>query len=91
LPAKALLADKACDSDEIIQCARGQGMLAIIPCQANRKQQRTRDKNRYEARHLIKNLLQRMKVFRRAATRYDKLDERFPGFVHIVGIMDWLH
>jgi transposase len=91
LSAKALLADKAYDSDKIVQCAEDQGMQAIIPCKANRKQQRAWDKNRYKARHLIENLFQRMKVFRRVATRYDKLDERFLGFVHIAGIMKWLH
>jgi transposase len=85
------LADKAYDSDKIVQCAQDQRMLAIIPCKANRKQQRAWDKNRDKARHLIENLFQRMKVFRRVATRYDKLDERFLGFVHIAGIMKWLH
>jgi transposase len=91
LSVKALLADKAYDSDKIVQCAQDLGMQAIIPCKANRKQQRAWDKNRYKARHLIENLFQRMKVFRRVTTRYDELDERFLGFGHMVGIMNWLH
>ena len=91
LPAKALLADKAYDSDKIVQFAQEQGMEVIIPSKVNRKQQRALDKHRYKARHLVENLFQRMKVFRRVATRYDKLDERFLGFVHIAGIMKWLH
>ena len=66
-------------------------MQVIIPCKANRKQQRALNQHRYKARHLIENLFQRMKVFRRVATRYDKLDDRFLGFVHIAGIMKWLH
>ena len=48
LPAKALLADKAYDSDKIVQCAQEQGMQVIIPCKANRKQQRALDKHRYK-------------------------------------------
>ncbi|CAN5560621.1 hypothetical protein BH10PSE16_BH10PSE16_32520 [soil metagenome] len=32
-----------------------------------------------------------MKVFRRVATRYDKLDVTFLGFVHLAGTMKWLH
>jgi transposase len=91
LPAKAVLADKAYDSDKIIQSAQAQGMQVIIPSKVNRKQQRALDKERYKARHLIENLFQRMKVFRRVATRFDKLDIRFLGFVHIAGIMKWLH
>ncbi len=91
LAAKALLADKAYDSNKIVQSAQEQGMQVIIPCKVNRKQQRILDKHRYKARHLIENLFQRMKVYRRVATRFDKLDVRFLGFVHIAGIMKWLH
>ena len=91
LQAEALLADKAYDSDKIVQLAQAQGMQVIIPSKVNRKQPRALDTHRYKARHLIENLFQRMKVFRRVATRFDKLDVRFLGFVHIAGIMKWLH
>jgi len=66
-------------------------MQVIIPSKVNRKKQRALDRNRYKARHLVENLFQCMKVFRRVATRYDKLDVTFLGFVHIAGIMKWLH
>ena len=56
-----------------------------------KKNQRILDRLRYKARHLVENLFQRMKVFRRVATRFDKLDTTFLGFVHIAGIMKWLH
>ena len=91
LQAEALLADKAYDSDKIVQLAQAQGMQVIIPSKVNRKQPRALDTHRYKARHLIENLFQRMKVFRRVATRFDKLDVRFLGFVHIAGIMKWLY
>jgi transposase len=83
LKAEALLADKAYDSDKIIQSAQAQSMQVIIPSKVNRKIQRPLDKERYKARHLVENLFQRMKVFRRVATRFDKLDTRYLGFVHI--------
>ena len=38
------------------------GMQVIIPAKANRKTQRTLDKEHYKARHLVENLFQRMKV-----------------------------
>ena len=92
LRAEALLADKAYDSDKIVEEAEKQGMQAIIPCRVNRKKnQRVLDQDRYKARHLVENLFQRMKVFRRVATRYDKLDVMFLGFVHFAGTMKWLH
>ena len=89
--ADAILADKAYDSNEIVQSALEKGMEIIIPSKVNRKTQRPLDKARYKARHLVENLFQRMKIFRRVATRYDKLDTRYLGFVHIAGIMKWLH
>ena len=92
LAAKALLADKAYDSDKIVQAAQNQGMEVIMACRVNRKKNpRVLDEHRYKARHLVENLFQRMKVFRRVATRYDKLDVTFLGFVHIAGTMKWLH
>ncbi|ABM35857.1 IS5 family transposase [Polaromonas naphthalenivorans] len=91
LQAKAPLADKAYDSDKIVQAAEKRGMQVIIPSRVNREKQRVLDKHRYKTRHLIENLFQRMKAFRRVATRFDKLDIRSLGFVHIAGIMKWLH
>ncbi|MGS0755203.1 IS5 family transposase [Roseateles sp. GG27B] len=92
LQAKALLADKAYDSDKIVQAAEKCGMQVIIPCRVNRKKNpRVLDTHRYEARHLVENLFQRMKVFRRIATRYDKQDVTFLGFVHIASTMKWRH
>ena len=92
LQAKAPLADKAYDSGKIVQAARRQGMEVIIACRVKRKKNpRVLDEHRYKARYLVENLLQRMKVFRRVATRYDKLDVTFLGFVHTAGTMKWLH
>jgi transposase len=91
LQAMALLADKAYDSDKIVQAAEKCGMQVVITCRVNRKKNpRVLDTHGYEARHLVKNLFQRMKVFRRVATRYDKQGVTFLGFVHIAGTMKWL-
>ena len=63
----------------------------VIPPKANRKEKRTFDALKYRARHLVENLFQRMKVYRRVATRYDKLDSRFLSIVYLAGAMKWLH
>lgn len=62
------------------------GLQVIIPCQVKHK----KNQHRYKARHLIKNLFQRKKIFCRVATRFDRLDVNFLGFVHIVDIINWL-
>ena len=86
-----LLADKAYDSNAIVQEATEHGREVVIPPKINRKQARPFDSIKYRARHLIENLFQRMKIYRRIATRYEKLDTRFLSFVHLVGAMKWLH
>ena len=91
LPGQELLADKAYDSDAIVQEAMGKGMEVVIPPKANRKEKRAFDALKYRARHLVENLFQRMKVYRRVATRYEKLDSRFLSIVYLVGAMKWLH
>lgn len=91
LPGQQLLADKAYDSNAIVQEATEHGREVVIPPKINRKQARPFDSIKYRARHLIENLFQRMKIYRRIATRYEKLDTRFLSFVHLVGAMKWLH
>ncbi len=49
------------------------------------------DTHRYQARHLVENLSQHLKVFRRVAAHYDKFDVTFLGFVHIACTMMLLH
>jgi transposase len=91
LKAGALLADKGYDSDKAVALAESLGMEAVIPPRSNRKTPRAFDSTRYRARHLVENLFQRMKIFRRVASRFEKLDGRFLGFVYLAGIMKWTH
>ena len=91
LQTKVLLADKAYDSDKIVQASKKHGLQFIITCQVDhKKDQRVLNQYRYKARHLIKNLFQRKKIFCRVATRFDRLDVTFLGFVHIVDTINWL-
>ena len=53
--AEHLLADRAYDSNEIIEKASQQGMNAVIPPKKNRKIVRDFDQELYKSRHLIEN------------------------------------
>lgn len=90
-PAKAVLADKAYHSKEIVDFALSKNMKVVIPSKSNSIAPRAIELHQYKERHLIENLFQRMKVFRRVATRYDKLAVNFLSFVYIAGIFKWLH
>jgi transposase len=80
----ALLADKAFDSNAIRAELDERGALTVIPSKADRKPLIPHDAEMYKWRHLIENCFQRLKEFRRIATRYDKTDTSFAAVLHLV-------
>ncbi len=72
LQGRAVVGDRAYDSDEFLACIREQGMAAVIPSLANRKIQRALEARMYALRNVIERFFGRLKAFRRVATRYDK-------------------
>lgn len=81
IPARCLVADKGYDSDEFRHWLGEQGIVPCIPPRCHRQQTRPYSKRSYRQRHVVENFFERLKSFRRVATRYDKLAETFLGFV----------
>uniref|UniRef100_A0ABX1N3Q1 IS5 family transposase n=1 Tax=Aromatoleum buckelii TaxID=200254 RepID=A0ABX1N3Q1_9RHOO len=79
----AVIADKGYDSDAFIETIEASGAQAIIPPRRNRTSQRHVDWHRYKARNLVERFFNRLKQFRRLATRYDKLVHRFNAFLQL--------
>ena len=73
----ALIADKAFDNDALRATLNEREAIAVIPAKADRKTPIAHDAEMYNWRHLIENFFQRIKEFRRIATRYDKTDASF--------------
>jgi transposase len=44
----------------------------------------------YRQRHKIENFFQRIKIYKRISTRYEKLALTFLNFVLLAAILDWL-
>jgi transposase len=86
----SLAADKAYDSNAILQHLEAAGIQAVIPSRASRVEQRPLDKHLYASRNLVERFFCRIKQFRRIATRYDKLSERFSSFVALAAAFIWL-
>lgn len=82
----ALIADKAFDHDGLRATLNERGALAVIPSTAHRKTPIPHDIEMYKWRHLIENCFQRLKEFRRVATRYDKTDTSFAAVIHCAAI-----
>jgi transposase len=85
--ADAVIADKACDSDAVVEAAKRQGAEAVIPSKKNRKVPRDDDKHLYKERKKVEWFINLLKQYRWVATRYEKTARNFLGFVHVASIM----
>jgi transposase len=86
----AVLADKACDSNDLRELIAGMKTEAVIPSKRNRKVFIPHDESVYKHRNQIERSFGRMKHFRRFATRYDRRTIHFTGFVQLAAAMIWL-
>jgi putative transposase len=90
LEAEAMIADKGYDADHLCDRLVQTGAKVVIPPKRNRKVQRPYDVQLYKERNLIERFFNKLKQFRRVATRYDKLLANFIGFVKLAAIAIWL-
>ena len=86
----AVLADKAYDSNTLREMIADMGAKAVIPSIRSRKIIIPHHEVTYKHRNRIERCFNRMKHFRRFATRYDRRTTHFKGFVYLVAAMIWL-
>jgi transposase len=82
--------DKGFDSDDLRQQLLAQGCLASIPPRSGRLSPAWHHRGFYRQRHKIENFFQRIKVYKRICTRYEKLALTFLNLVLVAAILDWL-
>jgi len=87
---QAMLADKGYDGDDVRARLLMKGILPIIPPKSNRKQPIKCDFGRYRDRNRIERMFNRLKQFRRIATRYDKTAISYLAFLSIAAAKLWL-
>ena len=80
---KRIAADKAYSSKRIRRYLRHKGIRITIPHKANECRCGPFDKNLYKLRARIEHLINRLKQFRRIATRYEKRGDNYLGMVTI--------
>ena len=81
-----ILADKAYDADWIRQQIEDQGATPNIPGKANRKWKPCFSQRLYRERNLVERFFNKLKFFRRIATRYDKLGSTFMAMIKLASI-----
>ena len=86
IPQKNVLGEKVDGTNEIPDYIQRQNSKYTIPPKANTVNLWRCDWILYKERYLVENFFQKLKWFRRIATRYDKLDASFPAFVYLASI-----
>jgi len=86
----AVLADRAYDSNALRQRLEQIGAQAVIPSTRSRKAPIPHDATLYRLRNRIERCFNKLKHFRRLATRYDRLAKHFLAFIHIAAAMIWM-
>ena len=86
-----MLADTAYDSDALHAQIAETDAVAVIPSRPNRLVPPHLDPLSYRNRNQVERLINRLKQFRRVATRYDKLADSYAAFVQLPAITRWLN
>ena len=82
----AVLADRAYGARTIREYISDHGASYVIPPKSNVSVPWPVDWSLYKERHLVECFFQKIKWFRRIATRYDKSDASFLAFVYLASI-----
>jgi len=84
LKADHVLADKGYDGQRAMDAIAAANAKPVVPRRTTTAQWRTFDATLYKERNLIERFFNKIKHFRRIATRYDKLARNYAGFLNLV-------
>ena len=88
-PGRILVADRGYDARAIIDLVESRGGQAHIPTCSDRNIQRTVDRRLYRQRNLVERFFNKLKHFRRIATRYEKSAGKFLAAVALAATRLW--
>lgn len=87
---KCVVGDKGYSSRKVRQYCRRHGIQPVIPTKANERRQPRFDRELYRKRNRVERCINRLKQYRRVATRYEKLAVNYLAMVTIAAILIWL-
>lgn len=85
-----VIGDKAYDSSSFLQVVLSQGAVPVTPPRSNREVLRQYDEHLYKERHLVECFINKIKHYRRIFSRFEKLVQRYLGFLSLVSSLIWL-
>jgi len=83
-------ADRGYDARAVLELIAARGGRGNIPTQRDRKAQRSVDPALYRRRNVVERFFNRLKHFRKVATRYEKTARNFLAAVLLVSSRLWL-
>jgi transposase len=84
---RAIIADRAYDTNAMIATAKALGAELVVSSKSNRKFPRSVNKAVYRRGNIIERIIGRLKDHRRIATRFEETDTNFFGFIYIAAIL----
>jgi transposase len=90
LEACYILADKGYDSSDFVKQIEEAGGIAVIPSRSTNRKRREYDREMYKNRNQVERFFNRMKQYRRFATRYEKTAKSFLALVYFVAVFVYL-
>jgi transposase len=87
---KRVVGDNGYSSGKIRHYLRRRGIRYSIPRKDNEKHRGKFDKAAYRQHNLIERCFNRLKQFRRVATRYEKQAENYLAMLTVASIVLWL-
>ena len=85
-----IVGDKGYNSRIIRRYLRRRGIRLTIPRKSNERRRGKFDKSIYRQRNLVERCFNRLKQFRRIATRYEKNAENYLAMLTLASIFLWL-
>lgn len=85
-----IVADKGYDSNDFVDVINASGAPAVIPPRCNRNQPREYHRKIYKDRNLVEWFFQKIKNFRRIATRYERLARNYLAMLQLAATVIWL-
>lgn len=85
-----VVADRGYDARVILEMIAQRGGRGHIPTQKDRKQQRSIDPTLYRQRNLVERFFNKLKHFRKIATRYEKTAQNYLAAVLIACSRLWM-
>ena len=85
-----VVGDKAYSSRMVRRYLRRRGIRAVIPTKRDERRSPTFDRAAYRERNTVERLINRLKQFRRIATRYEKRAVNYLAMLTIAAVLLWL-